>query len=326
VDVPETADIAVIGSANVDLVLDVDHRPAAGETLLGSDVVTTPGGKGANQAVAAARAGGRVAFVGCVGADGHGELVRDSLRDAEVRVGGLLTVEAPTGNAVIVVTPDGENSIIVAPGANRSVGPALLESTQEHWSGARILVTQLEIPLETVVAVARHARRSGARLVLNAAPVAALPQEVLAVCDPLVVNESEARALLAGHDGPGSEPATSPAGDGGDHVRPDGEALAAALLRRGPRSVIVTLGPDGAVVVDGLRTTRVSAPRVRPVDTTGAGDAFVGALAAQLAAGQPLVVAARVAASYAAATVTRRGAQTSYGTLADLHAEVAQGG
>ena len=311
---PAGPDIAVVGSANVDLVLDVDHRPAPGETLLGADVVTTPGGKGANQAVAAARAGGRVAFVGCVGADGNGALLRDSLRAAGVDVTALRTVDAPTGTAVIVVTPDGENSIIVSPGANRSVQPGMLAGVARDWAAARILVAQLEIPAETVAELARHAVATGARLVLNAAPVADLPDEVLAACDPLVVNESESRALLGGRrPEPAEAGATAPSWEDAD-----GEGLAHALLERGPRSVVVTLGPGGAVVADASGTTRVDAPRVRAVDTTGAGDAFVGALAAGLSGGQSLADAARVAASYAAATVTRRGAQASYGSLDEV--------
>lgn len=297
--------IAVVGSANVDLVIDVGHRPAAGETVLGSDVVVTPGGKGANQAVAATRAGGSVTFVGAVGDDGHGGLLRASLGDAGVDLAALSTADAPTGTAVILVTPDGENSIVVSPGANRRVTPALLRTTGERWDGAGVLVAQLEIPLDTVTELARHAARTGARLVLNAAPVAPLPTEVLAICDPLVVNESEALALLGAPGTPGVA----------ERAADDGEGLARALLRRTVRSVVVTLGADGAVVADGSGLTRVPAPRVTAVDTTGAGDAFVGALAAQLAAGRSLVEAARVAVVYAADTVTRRGAQASYRAL-----------
>src|SRR5690625_1332131 len=178
--------VAVVGPANADLVLDIDHRPAPGETILGSDVVVTPGGKGANQAVAAGRLGGDVTFVGCLGEDGNGRLLRASLADAGVDLSGLRLVDAPTGIAIIMVTPDGENSIIVAPGANRHVTPGMLDEV-DQWRAAAVVVLQLEIPLESVTKVATEAR---GRVVLNTAPAAELPAEVIALADPLVANES----------------------------------------------------------------------------------------------------------------------------------------
>ncbi|WP_418608012.1 PfkB family carbohydrate kinase [Georgenia sp. SUBG003] len=168
--------VVVVGSANADLVLDIDHRPTPGETIIGSDVVTTPGGKGANQAVAAGKIGGAVAFVGCVGDDDHGTLLRGSLASAGVELDVLRTVDAPTGTATIMVTPDGENSIIVSPGANRHVTPAMLEEVRGTWDRAAVVVLQLEIPLESVELVAAEAR---GRVVLNAAPAAPLPPGVL---------------------------------------------------------------------------------------------------------------------------------------------------
>lgn len=303
----QTPQVVVVGSANADLVLDIDHRPAPGETVIGSDVVTTPGGKGANQAVAAGKVGGAVAFVGCVGGDDHGALLRESLTSAGVDLTDLRTVDAPTGTATIMVTPDGENSIIVAPGANRHVTPAMLEETRPSWGAAPVVVLQLEIPLESVALVASGAR---GRVVVNAAPAAPLPAEVLAAADPLVVNESEAAFLL---EGAGS------AADAAD----DAGATARALLRLGPRSVVLTLGAAGAVVAeagtdDGAGVVRVPAVRVEAVDTTGAGDSFVGALAVELAAGTGLERAVELATRVAAVTVTRRGAQTSFPTLDEL--------
>lgn len=327
--VMSTHKVVVVGSANADLVLDVDHRPVAGETVLGSDVVITPGGKGANQAVAAARVGGEVAFIGCVGADGYGALLRASLAGAGVDLDGLRTVDAPTGNAIIIVTPDGENSIIVAPSANRQVSPQMIDELEAVWSDAAVLVVQLEIPLETVTHVASRAHQAGARVVVNAAPAAVLPPEVLAVSDPLVVNESEAAFLLR-HTGP----ANAGDGDGADvglHVALDSAAndavrLVADLLDLGVRSVVLTLGPKGAVLLDRDAanepgTTRhVPARPVTAVDTTGAGDAFVGALAVELAAGAGLEAAVLRATEVAAVSVGRRGAQESYPTLAELEA------
>jgi ribokinase len=286
--------IVVVGSANADLVLDVDHRPAAGETVLGSDVRVTPGGKGANQAVAAGRLGGDVTFVGCVGDDDHGAMLRRSLEAAGVDVGNLRTVGAPTGNAVILLTPDGENAIIVSPGANRHVTPALVTGCSGALASADVVVLQLEIPVDTVEQVVREAR--SARLVVNAAPAATLPREVLAVADPLVVNESEAAVLLGG-----AHPGTGPA------------ATVTALLALGPRSVVVTLGGAGAAhAVAGGRTEHTRARPVDVVDTTGAGDAFVGALALALARGAHLGDAVVAATEVAAFAVGRRGAQESY--------------
>ncbi|WP_341359157.1 ribokinase [Georgenia sp. M64] len=303
-----TPSVAVIGSANADLVLDIPHRPAGGETILGSDLVVTSGGKGANQAVAAGRLGGAVAFVGCVGDDAYGEMLRAALAGSGVDIAGLRTVSAPTGNALILVTPDGENSIIVSPAANRHVTPALVDATEQVWLGAAVVVLQLEIPLETVSHVARRA--GGSRVVVNAAPAAELDGEVLAVADPLVVNESEAAFLL---ERAGTAPEVSTAS-------PD-EALTVArsLLALGPRSVVVTLGPRGAALAEhGGRATHVAARPVTAVDTTGAGDAFVGALALALAHGALLEDAVRRATVVAAHTVTRRGAQESYPTRQEL--------
>jgi len=322
--------VVVVGSANADLVLVVDHRPAAGETIMGSDVVITPGGKGANQAVAAGRVGGEVAFIGCIGADGYGELLRASLAGAGVDLAGLRTVVAPTGNAIIIVTPDGENSIIVSPAANRLVSPQMIDELEAVWSVAAVLVIQLEIPLETVIHLCSRAHLGGTRVVVNAAPAAALPPQVLAVSDPLVVNESEAAFLLGRPN-----PAAPRNGDGdgrrdgdglGDDAVDGAIHLVADLLDLGPRSVVLTLGSEGAVLLergaDGEPEMAVHVParHVIAVDTTGAGDAFVGALAVELAAGAGLEAAVLRATGVAAVAVGRRGAQESYPTLAELEA------
>lgn len=297
----EQRHIVVVGSANADLAVEIDHRPAPGETILGSDLVVTPGGKGANQAVAAGLLGGSVAFVGCVGRDAYGDMLESSLRDAGVELSGLRRVDAPSGNALIMLTPDGENSIVVSPAANRQVTPELLDQVAGVLDGAGVIVAQLEIPMATIE---RLAERSGeSRFVLNAAPAAELSGEVLRACDPLVVNETEALFLL---------------GEGFDVEDP--ERLAKGLLELGVRSVVVTLGAKGALVAEGGEVTQVPAVKAEAVDTTGAGDSFVGALAVRLAEGAGLVEAARFAAKVAAVAVTRSGAQASYPTRAELQA------
>ncbi|MES4906381.1 MULTISPECIES: ribokinase [unclassified Streptomyces] len=301
-------DLLVVGSANADLVIGVERRPAAGETVLGSDLAVHPGGKGANQAVAAARLGARTALLARVGDDGHGRLLLESQRDAGVDTAGVLVGGAPTGVALITVDPSGDNSIVVSPGANARLAPADVRAAAGLLASARVVSLQLEIPLETVATVAEVVRTAGEgapRVVLNPSPPAALPAEVLAVCDPLVVNEHEARFLL-GDDPAGREEAP--------------EAWAAALLARGPRSVVVTLGAAGALVADRDRTVLVPSLPVKAVDTTGAGDAFTGALAWRLGVGDDLETAVRFAVRVGAAAVTRDGAQESFPTAEEVAA------
>lgn len=302
-------DLLVVGSANADLVIGVDRRPAAGETVLGSDLAVHPGGKGANQAVAAARLGARTALLARVGDDAHGRLLLDSQRAAGVDTAGVLVGGAPTGVALITVDPSGDNSIVVSPGANARLSPDDVRAAADLLASARVVSVQLEIPLETVAAVAEAVRTAGGdtgpRLVLNPSPPAALPAEVLAACDPLVLNEHEARFLL-GEDPAGREEAP--------------EAWAAALLARGPRSVVVTLGAGGALVADRDRTVLVPSLPVEAVDTTGAGDAFTGALAWRLGVGDDLETAVRFAVRVGAAAVTRAGAQESFPTAEEVAA------
>jgi ribokinase len=295
-------DLLVVGSANADLVISVDRRPAAGETVLGTDLVTHPGGKGANQAVAAARLGARTALLARVGDDAHGSLLSDSLRTAGVDTATLLTGGAPTGVALITVDPSGDNSIVVSPGANGRLSPEDVRAAGGLLAAARVVSLQMEIPLPTVVAVVETTH---ARVVLNPSPPAPLPAEVLAACDPLVVNEHEARFLL------GEEAGETP------------EDWASALLALGPRSVVVTLGAAGALVADPDGAVRIPSMRVRAVDTTGAGDAFTGALAWRLGAGDDLETAARFAVRVGATAVTKAGAQESYPTLEEVEAVTA---
>ncbi|MFC7878044.1 ribokinase [Isoptericola sp. NPDC057391] len=292
--------VVVVGSANVDLVVDVPRHPAGGETILGGDLRRSPGGKGANQAAGAARAGGaETSFVGAVGRDDSADLLLASLRRAGVRTDLVWRLDVPTGTALITVSPDGENAIVVAPGANSHLA---VEAPQaERIAAADVVLAQLEIPLD-VVRDAAAARRPGALLVLNAAPSRPLPDDVWAAVDVLVVNEHEAADLA---DAPGAD---AP------------EALAAALLERVP-AVVVTLGGEGGLVARrGLDPVRVAAHRVEPVDTTGAGDTFCGVLAAALARGDDLAAAARLAAAAGALAVTRPGAQDAVPAASEVTA------
>ncbi|WP_215455578.1 ribokinase [Streptomyces sp. ATCC 21386] len=296
-------DLLVVGSANADLVIGVERRPGAGETVLGSDLAVHPGGKGANQAVAAARLGARTALLARVGDDGNGRLLLDSQRAAGVDTAGVLVGGAPTGVALITVDPSGDNSIVVSPGANGKLTPGDVRAAEGLLRASRVVSAQLEIPLETVVEVVRRLPE-GARFVLNPSPPRELPAEVLAACDPLIVNEHEARVIVGG------ELAGSP----------PPEDWARALLALGPRSVVVTLGAEGALVATAERSARVAAVKVDAVDTTGAGDAFTAALAWRLGAGAEPAEAAAYAARVGAAAVTKAGAQVSFPTAEEVAA------
>jgi ribokinase len=275
--------VAVVGSVNLDLVVRTARRPEPGETVMGDSYGEYPGGKGGNQAVAAA-AVAPTALVAARGADPAGEVVEAALRRAGVDAA-LLTADRPTGRAVIQVTPDGENSIVVLAGANAALTADFVEAAL----GARrpaVVLTQLETPAEVTVACCRWAAANGARFLLNASPVAPLPDRVLAAADPLVVNAGEARGLAG------------PAAAGRS------EAEVAGVLAGRCRSVVVTCGARGAVVAAGGRTERVAAtPATAVRDTTGAGDAFAGTLAAHLARGAALLDAAHAAGRAAAQVI-----------------------
>lgn len=289
-------EIVVVGSANLDLVVDVDTIPLVGETVMGGDLRRIAGGKGANQAVAAARLGRRVAMVGRLGADEGGTILRRALdRDGVDTTFLHTTADTPNGVALIAVGADGDNAIVVSPGANERVNPADIDAASAVIDHASVTLLQLEIPLE---AVAAAAARSTGTVILNPAPApsGALPEGLLADVEVLVPNQTEL-ATLAGHDGP---------------VDRD---LAAALASDLPcRAVIVTLGADGALVIADGQQTHVPAPIVTPVDTTAAGDSFCGGLADGLVRGLDLVEATRWAVRVGAATTQRAGAQPSLPT------------
>ncbi len=270
--------VAVVGSANLDIVVQSPRRPVGGETILGSSLVETPGGKGANQALAAARVGA-TAFIGQVGADAAGEQLLATLAGAGIDVTHLRIAGTPTGRAYITLTPDGENSIIVLPLANAALRTEHVLASLEALRPA-VVLTQLEIPPGAVAATADWCARRGARFILNPSPVGPVAEQVLAVADPLIVNQGEAQAIL---------------GTGSD----DNDDLARRLLARA-RSVVVTAGPEGAVVAADGAAARIPGARVTVVDTTGAGDTFAGTLAAHIAAGSSLASAARLANAAAA--------------------------
>jgi ribokinase len=286
--------IAVVGSANLDLTVPVEHPPTLGETVLGGDHRRAPGGKGANQAVACARLEQRVALVGRVGADQPGEELRAALAAEGVDLSWLRDdPDAPTGLALITVVPDGDNAIVVSPGANGRVGPADVEAARDLLAEAKVTLVQQEIPPEAVDAAVAAA---GGRVVLNPAPARSVDAATLGHVDVLVPNRGEL-AMLAGRDG--------------DPVR-----LARAI--DGPGAVVVTLGAEGALVVQGERAEQVGAPRVEAVDATGAGDTFCGALADALARGASTLEAAEWAVQAAALSVTKPGAQGGMPRRAEL--------
>ncbi len=297
------AEVFVVGSINQDFVLQVERRPEPGETVTDARLATHNGGKGANQAAAAALLGASVILLGRVGDDGFGGPLVRALAEKGVETSLVREAsEASTGTAFITVTPDGENAITVAPGANRSLVPDDVDAASAQIAEARVLVAQMEVPRAVVLRAVEVAAESGTRALLNLAPPFEVPRELLERLDPLVVNEHEAAFLL------------------GEKVEGAEGALAAAprLLDLGPKSAVITVGAAGAVFSDGATTAHVPAPEAEVVDTTGAGDAFVGALAARLAREAPLEDAVAYAARAGAAAVTREGAQGALPTRGTL--------
>lgn len=311
--------VVVVGSINVDQVVTVDRLPLPGETLIGSSMTLSPGGKGANQAVAAARRGARTAMIGAVGDDGRADDALPHLRSSGVDVSGVDTVPGPTGLAVVSVGGDSENTIVVVPGANGAVGASAVSAHAAALSEAAVVVLQGEIPVDGIAAAVQHA---GGRVVFNLAPVIDVPADVVKAADPLVVNEHEGRLLLAAWGAAasaaaGASGASASASASDEEARVDDESVVASLRAQGVTSVVMTRGAAGAIVSDASGTVLVASPRVAAVDSSGAGDAFVGALAAGLAAGSSLLEAARDAVRVGAYSVTGVGTQASYPTLDD---------
>lgn len=296
--------VVVVGSLNMDLVVRVPRLPVAGETLAGQTFSQVPGGKGGNQAVAAARLGARVAMIGRVGADGNGATLRAGLEVEGIDCSALATCEStPTGVALISVDEAGRNSIVIVAGSNGELTPGDIARHAPILAASSVVVCQLETPPATVHAALETGRRLGKTVILNPAPaVGPLPDAWLPLVDYLIPNEVEAAALTGMTIG-------SP-----DEAR----QAAQALRRQGARNVLITLGAAGVLASLESGVTHFEAPRVRAVDTTAAGDTFIGAFAAQLARGIPAVEAVRFAQRAAALSVTRAGAQPSIPTLAEL--------
>ncbi len=300
------AEILVLGSLNMDLIVRTPRLPAPGETILGTTFTTAPGGKGANQAVAAAKLGAPVKMLGRVGADDFGKVLRSNLSAVGVDTQYLVTdTEAATGIASIWVDDKGQNSIIVAPGANGRVGRADVDAAAVAFRNARVIVAQLEIPLDAVQYAFQLARKHNQLTILNPAPAQPLSRKILELVDVVIPNETEA-AQLTGMQVQDFESAQNAAN---------------VLKQMGARRVLITLGAQGAVILDDDTPAQAIAPfPVQVVDTTAAGDAFVGALAAALARDKDWNTSLREASAAGALAATKLGAQPSLPTRAELDA------
>lgn len=309
--------IAVVGSLNADLTIYTQRLPAPGETLQGTGFTVNPGGKSANQAVAAGRLGARVLLVGAVGRDANGQMLLESCAAANVdtthvhRVAGV-----ETGVAVVTVDAHGENSIVISPGANGTLSPQDVTAAGPAFAGAAVLCLCLEVPLDTVEAAAKAGQDAGATVLLNLSPYAPIPASLARACDVLLVNAHETSQFLDGEQIP------EPDADTGAW-----EPVLGRLVARGLGRAVVTLGAHGSVVLDstadaGEAIVRIAPIRVDAVDTTGAGDAFTGGLAARLAAGDALADAAAFASVGAALATTRKGTQAAYPDAATVSAKL----
>ena len=303
--------IVVAGSLNADLTIYCERLPLPGETLHGSGFAVNPGGKSANQAVAAGRLGGNVTLIGAVGNDPNGDMLLASTAGAGVDVSHVRRVEEPTGVAVISVEDSGENSIIISAGANgtltaNAIDPALFE-------GAGVVCLCLEVPAETVLAAAQAGHDAGATVLLNLSPYAPITDKLARLTGVLLVNSHEASQFLGGLAMP---PSDAPASDW--------LAAVEQFAGRGLAKVLVTLGPAGSMVLDSTNADEpavwIAPTKVNAVDTTGAGDAFTGSIAARLAAGDSLVEAARYASVAAALATTKNGTQAAYPSAAEVAA------
>ena len=310
---PDSGRIVVVGSLNADLTIYCDRLPLPGETVHGNGFAVNPGGKSANQAVAAAKLGSRVMLIGAVGDDTNGTMLLASTAGAGVDISRVRrTPDAATGVAVISVDAHGENNIIISAGANGTLAPGDVAASAELFEGASVMCLCLEVGLDTVEAAARLGHDAGATVLLNLSPYAEIPASLAALCDILLVNAHEASLFLGGTavpDAGADTAAWAPVRD--------------KFADRGLHRVVVTLGANGSVVLDSGagaegRITRIEPTRVDAKDTTGAGDAFTGAVAARLAAGDSLPAAAAFASVAAALAATRKGTQTAYPKAADV--------
>lgn len=294
--------ITVIGSINMDLVVNTPRIPILGETILGSGFMTCPGGKGANQAVAAARLGGNVHMIGCVGNDTFGKELLKNLSDNKVCTSEVKTIEgAPSGIAMITVK-DGDNFIIVDPGAGTFLSPEVIEKSEDLIGNSSIILIQLEIPMDTVETAIRLARKHGVKVLLDPAPAQKLSDEFLSMIDIIKPNEGECE-LITGLPVKSFE---------------DASKAINYLRSKGIPQVIITLGAKGVVYNSGSEIKQVSAAKVNVVDTTAAGDSFSGGLAVALAMGKGIDEAVKFANTVGTLTVTKKGAQASLPYLEDV--------
>jgi ribokinase len=299
------AKVVVIGSLNMDLVTRAPRLPRGGETLIGESFATVSGGKGANQAVAAARLGAQVSMVGCVGSDAYGEELRGALLAEQIDCQAVSTVEGASGVALIVVDDNSQNAIVIVAGANGALTPQVIDRFDAVLQAADVIICQLEVPDATVGYALKRGRKLGKTVILNPAPASRpLPADWYASIDYLIPNESEASAL---------------SGVPVDSLE-SAETAANALIALGASKVIITLGAQGSLFANGTGFEHFPAPQVKAVDTTAAGDTFVGGFAAALASGKSESEAIRFGQVAAALSVTRAGAQPSIPTLSEVQA------
>ncbi|HLO15439.1 MAG TPA: ribokinase [Anaerolineales bacterium] len=293
--------ILVVGSLNADLVVRAPRFPQPGETISGEDLRIIPGGKGANQAVAAARQGASVAMVGRVGNDSFGPELINNLEQNNVDTSHVqIDSESATGTAIVVVDANGQNSIILSPGGNGRVSPMDVDSVS--FTNHELLLLQLEIPIEAVLSATKRAKEGGVRVLLNPAPARSLPEELISLPDFILPNETELSLLT-------NQPVNNIA---------SAERAAKTLLEHGAQTVIVTLGGNGALIVSSTRVTHVDTYKVDVVDTTAAGDAFIGGFASALLQNKSLEEAVRYGCACGALATTKFGAQPSLPTSGEV--------
>lgn len=287
--------VLTVGSLNADLVVATERLPLPGETVTGSDLRILPGGKSSNQAAASALLGAETCIIGAVGRDGNGDLLVRSLEDKGVDVRLVARRDVPTGTAIITVDAEAENCIVISAGANATLTPHDLEMHREAFARARVCGLCFEVSYDTVLCAARMAKQAGATVVLNVSPVREVPRELLECVDVLIVNEHEIEVIC------------NECVSVDDH-----KALVSALARTGVEHIVVTLGARGSLIVEGDSVVAVDPFPVQAIDTTGAGDSFMGSLMAGIAAGADLADAAVLASLVSAYATMRVGAQSSY--------------